>query len=148
MTSPETTNIQGEPSTPRGTQQQALELILLRQWASYMAMPIWITDTRGMLLYFNEPAERVIGMRYGDAGPMPVSELVSHFEISDEDGNPIHQNELPLAIALRERKARHSRLRINAGDRQFVIAVTAFPIIGQGDRFLGTVAIFWEDEKP
>jgi hypothetical protein len=28
-----------------------------------------------------------------------------------------------------------------------MIEVTAFPIIGQGDRHLGAVAIFWETES-
>jgi hypothetical protein len=143
-----TTNIGGEPSTPRAAGQNPLEIILLRQWASYMAIPIWITSADGMLIYFNEPAERVIGVRYGEAGPLPVGELVSRFKISDEHGEPIRQRNLPLAVAIEQRKPSHSRLRIESEDgKHRVIAVTAFPIEGQGGRFLGAVAMFWEDEQ-
>jgi PAS domain-containing protein len=143
-----TTSIGGEPSTPRAAGQNPLEIILLRQWASYMAIPIWITSVDGMLIYFNEPAERIIGVRYGEAGPLPVGELVARFKISDEYGQPIRQRDLPLAVAIEQRKPSHSRLRIESEDgKHRVIAVTAFPIEGQGGRFLGAVAMFWEDDQ-
>lgn len=148
MTSSKTTNTVGEPSTPRQSTQQALELILLRQWASYIKTPIWITSTDGYLLYYNEPAERIIGIRFGEAGPMPVDELVSQFEITDEHGEPIDDDELPLAVAVEHRKPSHARLRVRAIGGEYVpIAVTAFPIEGQGGRFLGAVAMFWEEPK-
>jgi PAS domain-containing protein len=143
-----TTNTVGEPSTPRQSTQQALELILLRQWASYIKTPIWITSVDGYLLYFNEPAERIIGVRFGEAGPMPVDELVSQFEITDENGAPIDDEDLPLTVALNKREPSHSRLRVRSKGGEYVlIAVTAFPIEGQGGRFLGAVAMFWEDAK-
>ena len=44
---------------PRIMTQQPIELILLRQWASYMAMPIWIADSDENVLYYNEPARKV-----------------------------------------------------------------------------------------
>lgn len=148
MTGPRSTSMSGEPSTPRSATQNPLEIILLRQWASYMAMPIWITSTDGMLIYFNEPAERVLNIRYGEAGPLPVSELVSRFEVTDPDGNPIRDRDLPLAVALEQRQPCHARLGVTGLDgNRTVIAVTAFPIEGQGGRFLGAVAIFWEDTE-
>ncbi|MCA9822546.1 MAG: PAS domain-containing protein [Dehalococcoidia bacterium] len=148
MTPSNTTNTVGEPSTPRQSTQQAIELILLRQWASYIKTPIWITSADGYLLFFNEPAEQIIGIRFGESGPMPVNELVSRFEIRDEYGAPIEAQALPLAVAVAQRKPAHSRLRVRAVGGEYVpIAVTAFPIEGQGGRFLGAVAMFWEDRK-
>ncbi len=148
MTTPNITNTVGEPSTPRQSTQQALELILLRQWASYIKTPIWITSADGYLLYFNEPAESIIGVRFGEADPMPVDELVSRFEITDEYGAAIDDDDLPLAVAVKKRKPSHSRLRVRSHGGEYVrISVTAFPIEGQGGRFLGAVAMFWEDEE-
>jgi PAS domain-containing protein len=148
LTAARTTSLTGEPSTPRTPAQNPLEIILLRQWASYMAIPIWITSPEGILIYFNEPAERVIGVRYGEAGPLPVGELVSRYHVTDEHGAPISPPDLPLAVAIEQRRPCHSRLKIRSEDgKHRLIAVTAFPIEGQGGRFLGAVAMFWEDAQ-
>jgi len=148
LTAARTTSMTGEPSTPRTPTQNPLEIILLRQWASYMAIPIWITSPDGILIFYNEPAERIIGLRYGEAGPLPVGELVSKFEVTDEYGVKIAPRDLPLAVAIEQRKPCHSRLKIHSGDgKHRLIAVTAFPIEGQGGRFLGAVAMFWEDSQ-
>ena len=37
--------------------QQEIEVILMRQLASYLAMPILVVDTEGDLVFFNEAAE-------------------------------------------------------------------------------------------
>ena len=54
--------------------QKAVELILMRQLASYLAVPIFLVDPDGNLLYYNEPAERLLGRRYDETGEMPVAE--------------------------------------------------------------------------
>ena len=52
--------------------QKAVELILMRQLASYLAVPIFLVDPEGNLLYYNEPAERLLGRRYDETGEMPA----------------------------------------------------------------------------
>jgi hypothetical protein len=52
--------------------QKEIELILLRQWASHMTLPIWVTGLNGDLIYYNEPAEALLGVRYDEAGEMPL----------------------------------------------------------------------------
>jgi hypothetical protein len=44
--------------------QHPIEVILMRQLASYLAMPILLVDPAGTLLFYNEPAERLLGRRY------------------------------------------------------------------------------------
>ncbi len=51
--------------------QRPIEIILLRQWASHMATPIWIAGARGELLYYNEYAEGLLGQRFDKAGHLP-----------------------------------------------------------------------------
>jgi hypothetical protein len=41
-----------------------VELILMRQLASYLAMPILLFDPAGNLLFYNEPAEALVGRRF------------------------------------------------------------------------------------
>ena len=52
---------------------------------------------------------------------------------------------LPLVKAIVNRQPAHDMFWIEGLDgRLRKIAVTAFPIIGQAQRFLGAIAIFWE----
>ena len=76
---------------------------------------------------------------------MAPDEWGSAFAPIDESGAPIPTDELPLMIAMRERIPAHQRFFIRGLDGvQRRIAVTAFPLVGQGDRYLGAVAMFWE----
>jgi PAS domain-containing protein len=131
--------------TARGMTQKAVELILMRQLASYLAVPTFLVDPEGNLLYYNEPAERLLGRRYDETGEMPLAEWSTAFTPTAEDGTPLPPEHLPLTIALRARQPAHRTMRISGLDGvQRRIEVTAFPLEAQGGRHLGAVAIFWE----
>ena len=128
--------------------QHPVELILLQQWASLMAIPVWITDAGGRMVYFNEPTERIIGLRFEDTGELEAEQLADIFEISDLDASPLPNMERPLMIALSKQMPAHRQMRIHTADHKSrVIAVTAIPIIGEGNRQLGAMVTFWE-ERP
>jgi PAS domain-containing protein len=125
--------------------QKEIELILLRQCASHLAMPVWLMGENGDLLYYNEPAEPILGRRFDEAGEMPGEELAAMFQTTAEDGSALATDDLPINIALRERRPAHRWMRIRGLDAVWrKIEITAFPIEGQGGRHLGAVAIFWE----
>ena len=133
----------------RTVAQKPVEIILMRQLASYLAMPIFLVDPRGNMLFYNERAEAILGTRYEETGEMPLEEWSTVFEPTDEDGLPLPARMLPLTIALHERRASHRVLWIRGLDGvSRRLGVTAFPLEGQGGRHLGAVAIFWEDETP
>ena len=122
-----------------------MEVILARHLASCLAMPIFIVDPVGNLLFYNEPAELILGRRFEEAGEMPASEWATAFRPFDEAGNPILPQSNPLVIVLNQRRPAHSRLWIRGLDgASRHIEVVAFPIIGQARKFLGGIAIFWE----
>ena len=128
--------------------QKAVELILMRQLASYLAVPIFLVDPEGNLLYYNEPAERLLGRRYDETGEMPLAEWTTVFTPTTEDGSPLPLEEVPLAVALRRWRPAHRAIVIQGLDgvaRR--IAVTALPLEGQGGHRLGAVAIFWEERS-
>ena len=128
--------------------QKEIELILMRQCASHLAMPIWLMGSDGELLYYNEPAEAILGRRFDEAGPMPGEELSTMFWTTAEDGSPLDADDLPVNVALRKRRPAHLPFRIRGLDGVWRrIEVTAFPIEGQGGRHLGAVALFWESEN-
>jgi hypothetical protein len=114
-----------------------------------MAVPIWITEANGKLAYYNEPAERLLGRTFAEAQQMPFEELADLFEATTIDGEPLSPEQLPLGIALVERRPCHKMLRITALDQApHVLEVTAFPLTAQGGTHLGAVAMFWEADKP
>jgi PAS domain-containing protein len=126
--------------------QLQVEVILMKQIASYLATPIFVVDPMGNLVYFNEPAEGILGQRYDEAGDMPLHEWSSVFAPTDERGELLPPEDLPLVCALERRRPAHGPMWIRGLDGAIRhIAVTAFPLVGQNDRNLGAVAIFWED---
>lgn len=125
--------------------QRPIEVILLRQWASYIAVPMWITDDVGNLIYFNEPAEAILGKRFDEVGTIHAEDVADIFLTTDLDGNPLDSKQLPIFRALTEGTPAHSQIKFQAFDGSFrTIEVTALPIEGQGGRHLGVMAMFWE----
>lgn len=125
--------------------QQEIEIILARQLASYLAVPIFIVDPQGTLLFYNEPAEAVLGRRFEETGSMPMDEWSRIFVPTDEKGAPLAQDELPLVITLAQRQPSHGDHYIRGLDgKRRHIEVTSIPLIGQADGDLGAMAVFWE----
>jgi PAS domain-containing protein len=125
-----------------------VEVILMKQVASYLAVPIFLVDPAGTLIFYNEPAEVLLGSRYDETGDMPIDVWGTVFVPTDADGMVLAPDDLPLAVALTERRPTHGRMSITAMDgRRHQLAVTAFPLVGQNERELGAVALFWEESS-
>ena len=125
--------------------QQEIETILCRHWASHLQTPVFLVDPEGNLLFYNEPAERILGRRFAETGSMSAAVWSTAFRTTDDNSVPIRPEDLPLSVALTERQPAHLRFWIVGldNDRRY-IETTALPLIGQAGRFLGAVAFFWE----
>ena len=122
-----------------------IEIVLLRQWASYIAVPIWITDTEGRLLFYNESVEPIIGLRFEEADELPAEDLADRFAMCEVDGTPISNHDRPLIIALTKQMPAHRRIGMrNADTSMRELEVTAIPILSTGDRHLGAMATIWD----
>jgi PAS domain-containing protein len=129
--------------------QKPIEVILMRQLASYLPIPIFLVDADGTLLFYNEPAESLLGRRFDEAGEMNLGVWSTIFLPTDEHGAPLPPDDVPLVVALRERRPIHSTIGFTGLDGvKNRIELTAFPLEGQGDRHLGAVAMFWPAQKP
>lgn len=125
--------------------QHHLVLILARDFASRLATPVFLVDAQGSVIYFNEAAERVLGRRFMEGAGMSAADWSTAFAPTDDDGDPIGLQELPLGVAIRERHPDHRMLRIKSIDgTERRIEVTAFPLFAHKDECLGAIAIFWE----
>ena len=121
-----------------------IEIILTRQWADSLSIPVFLTDTNGNLIFYNAPAEEILGKRFEDTGAMSVEEWSTIFTPKNEDGSLKDPESLPLVRTLSTREPAQGSFWIDSlsGDKHF-INVTSFPIIGMSDGYLGAVAIFW-----
>jgi PAS domain-containing protein len=120
-------------------------MVLLKQVASYLAMPIFVVDAEGALVYYNEPAEELLGHRYEETGQLSLELWGRLWTPTDSDGEPLPPERLPVAVAVRERRPAQETLWIRGLDgvtRR--ITITAIPLHGRTSELLGALAIFWE----
>lgn len=122
-----------------------IEIILNRQLADCLSVPVFITDTVGNLIFYNGPAENILGTRYEETGEMNVETWGTIFKQKDDDGNLLPPESLPLVRTLRDKYPYHKTFWIESmNGKSERISVTSYPIIGRSGDFVGAVAIFWE----
>ena len=123
-----------------------LVLILARELASKLATPVLVSDADGNLVYFNEPAGRVLGTTFAEVGELPANRWAELFETAEIDGEPVPLERMPAGVALMEARPAHHRFFITGLDGvRRLISVTAFPVLAHADDPVGVVAIFWEE---
>ena len=122
-----------------------IEMILIRQLASYLAMPMFIVDREGTLVFYNDPAEALLGRRFDETGEMAEAEWATAWIPTDDDGRPLPPEEVPLSVALNDGTPIYRRLWIRGFDNvNRHIEALAFPLVGKAGHQLGAVVIFWE----
>jgi len=122
-----------------------IQVILARQLAGCLAMPILIVDTAGTLIFYNEPAEAILNERFEETGEIQAHEWVKLFAVADEERNTLAPGEQPMLLALITRQPTSRTAWIRTGDNTGRhVSITAFPLIGQTGQFLGAMMIFWE----
>jgi len=125
-----------------------IEIILNRQLADCLSIPVFITDIAGNLIFYNEAAEEILGKRFEETGEMPVEEWATVFKPLDEKGNVLAPEELPLVKTLNDELPYHKSFIIESLKGQLQnISVTSYPIISRTGKFLGAVAIFWKKKN-
>lgn len=125
--------------------EHPIQIILARQLAGYLSVPLFLVDPRGNLLFFNEPAETILGRRFEETGTMPSEEWSSAFTPIDHEGRPIPPEDLPLMITLTKQRPAYKRFHIKGLDGVVRhIEVASIPIAGLEGDFLGAAALFWE----
>lgn len=131
------------------TPQKSIVLILARELASKLATAVFVVDPDGTAVYYNEPAEALLGQTFAEAGELKKDEWGTIFDATERDGASIPVEQLPLAIALARHVPAHRRFWIvGLDDVKREISVTAFPLFARAEEFVGAVAIFWEETEP
>src|SRR5262245_23055166 len=98
--------------------QQPVELILVRQLAGYLSVPVLVMDPSGAVLYYNEPAERILGVRFEETGRLGPEDAERLVELSDDPSAGPEDTGRPLLSALQQRRPAHARRwMLRRGDR-------------------------------
>jgi hypothetical protein len=119
--------------------------ILAQQWGSTLAIPFFLLDRDGNLLFYNEPAEPVLGRRFDETGVILTSELATLFQTTDADGAPVPNEALPIVTALTQRRPAARSFWICGLDQvRRYLRTFAFPLLTPDGQHLGAVALFWE----
>ena len=127
-------------------QQKSLALILARGFASNLSMPISVHDPTGTIVFYNEPAEDAFGVTFAEMGELSAAEWTARYSPAEADGTPIPLEELPVGVALTERRPAHRTVHFTRPDRVgYVAEVTAFPLMGREEELFGAVRIFWDE---
>lgn len=124
--------------------QKSIVLILAREFASNLGMPMFVADAEGRLVFYNEPAEQIVGRTFAEAGEMSLEEWRSLLSPEALDGRPLPVEESPIRVAFDQHRPFHNRVRITGFDgTKREISSTAFPLLGREQEFLGIITIFW-----
>ncbi len=102
----------------------------------------------GNLIYYNEPAEGLLGVRFDDVGMIRAEQLVGMWQVTRSwtgRRSPTRTSRSGSRSASGCRCTVPSAIRGLDGVWRGV-EVTAIPIEGQGGRFHGVLATFWEVE--
>ena len=66
--------------------QKSVVLILARELASNIATPMLVLDDEGTIVFFNEPAERILGATFASVGEVRPEEYDARWSTTDADG--------------------------------------------------------------
>lgn len=127
--------------------QRNVALILARELAVNLSTPMWIWDEEGELVFYNEHVLEILGSRSSEVGVGRLEEL-PQFSPTDLDGNEIDLDDLPSAIAIKQKRPSQQKVRIVGLDGvKRTISVTAFPLFARAGEFVGAVSVFWQVEE-
>jgi PAS domain-containing protein len=119
-----------------------VELILARQFASGLAVPVLLVDARGDTLFYNEPAEAILGRHFDEVDALPFEERTTMLAPLRENGEPLPVDQLPGMIAMRERGPAHSEFHMHSLDGVLRrVEATAIPIESAGGHVLGAFIV-------
>jgi PAS domain-containing protein len=123
----------------------SLPLILARELAANLATPMFLLDAGGMLVYYNDAAELMLGKPFAELGQITANDFGEMLQIANADGSPMRKRDTPAGIAMIQRRPAHMVLQATTLDGQRrTVEVTAYPLFGRTDEMHGVVNVFWE----
>ena len=129
-------------------QQRNLTLILARSFAANLATAVYLLDTEGTIIYYNEAAERLIGRPFIEGAGAKAEDWMGRGRPLDEDGNEVPIESLPLGVTMLKREPAHGVVLFRTADGEYRrIENVTFPLFAHTDDFVGVIALAWLQEE-
>jgi PAS domain-containing protein len=111
-------------------------------------MPVFLVGADGAMLYYNDAAESIIGMRFDETGMVPMEVWSQAVAWLDQDGEPLGPDASPAVRALQEWRPVHSSLVMRGIDGiERPVTGTSIPLESGQGRPLGVLTLFWESKE-
>jgi PAS domain-containing protein len=131
-----------------GTAARSLPLILARELASNLATPMFLLDSEGTLVFFNDAAALLLGKTHAEVGEISSLEFGESLRVSTLDGEPLRRRDTPSGIAFFQHRPAHLRVLATTYDGvRRAYEATSYPLLGATGEMHGVVAVFWPDES-
>jgi PAS domain-containing protein len=95
-------------------EQRPVELILARSLIATLTTPAFLVDEKGIVVFFNDAASALLGVRFEEVGQMGPERWGSDFGPFDEGGKRVPAEDMALSIALRQERPSTARYRIRS----------------------------------
>jgi PAS domain-containing protein len=136
------------PVDDAGHASRSLPLILARELAANLSTPMFLLDAAGMLVFFNEAAELLIGRTFAELGEIPGLEFGDLLHLRDLDDTPMRRRDSPAGIAFFQRRPAHRFVRATGFDGATRdVEATAYPLFGAAGHLHGVVTVFWQPSR-
>src|SRR5687767_7687248 len=101
---------------------------------------MFVVDAEGMLVFYNEAAERIAGKPFAEMGEISAVEWGKLLRPTHLDGTQYDISTLPSAIAHVERRPAHDVVCVRGVDGvDRTVEVTAIPLMARADHFAGSL---------
>lgn len=128
-----------------GTAPRSLPLILARELSANLATPMFLLDATGILVYYNEAAELMLGRTHAELGTVTADEFGAMLQLANVDGSPLRRRDSPAGVAFINREPSHRTLVATTLDgRREKFECTAYPLFGAAEEMHGVIAVFWK----
>jgi hypothetical protein len=106
---------------------------------------MFLLDAEGMLVYYNDAAEQLIGKPFAELGEISSADFGDALQLSEPDGTPLRRRDTPAGVAFFQHRATHRELLATGYDGiRRRVQVTAYPLFGTTNEMHGVVNVFWE----
>jgi PAS domain S-box-containing protein len=132
---------------PVPDEQRPVELILARSLIATLTTPGFLVDEEGIVVFFNDAASVLLGVRFEEVGKMGPEQWATEFGPWDESGERVPPEQVALTIALREERPTTARYRLRSlKGVEHEIEAAAVPLLTMGGT-RGAMVFFWPVEE-
>lgn len=129
--------------------QEPIEVILAKQLAGHLSVPIVVHNVALDIVYYNEATERLTGYRFDETGRIPRDESRQMLRLSDAEDSLLPDDLRPVQRAVQMKAPVHAKFFVRAatweGRRAF--ESTTVPLIGLAGEVVGAMVMLWEQRE-